>query len=783
MKDCPGKIFENTFKKTFIPIGWMILSVLWGIVPVQSAETVPPLQHAKKVYVSPEGKTYFPQTMPVHMFLSGTESPAGTPEAKAEQPAVKATPTVQFKEGLNVLQNMATQTAWHIYADGTPPETSPSFQNTTVSRQRKQLYAGKALEFQFVPLDSISGSAVTMLSLNGNPFKPFKEVALDFTGEALFVMQYYSVDHVGNAEAVKSLTFQTDLTPPTTRLEFKGVFKDNIISPLGTITFVSDDTLSGVAEIWYQIDQGKLQKYKDPVSVTDLDKGFHQLLFYAVDYVKNQEVAQKTRFYYDATAPTVALGVNGAKYLTPYVFYISSISELRVDTSDDQAQVGEILLTLDDREPMLYKEPFLITEPGMHRINYVVRDQVQNLVEGQWKVYVDQEPPVTEYNIHGPSFWNGDTVIITTDTEIEFTSTDMEANVKEIWYCFDPADCQIYEKRIKFAKEGSWKISYYAMDYVNNLEPAKTLSIVVDNQSNRRVVATTSDQSSLYPKKWFFDEKQGLIGAADLEFFIRISDSDDPKAVSHRIDTTAGDKPTPLFFKSGGKNNLKIDIAGLKEIFPIQIDATPPATQSVFGTANSWKNNQTVFYGPGLVLKLLAKDGGDGIYSGVFKTMYSIDGSDFIPYTDPVQKFFNEKSYLVRYFSVDNVGNIEAVTSHEFTIDLAPPKTTHTIGAPFYGSVLSEHSMITLTSNDGVSGVKNIFYQFDDEPVKSYRNPFTGKSLRELKEGPHTLVYYAEDPVGNAEKTKKFSFSLDHTPPEVKFTVSGEQHENQGKTY
>ena len=67
-------------------------------------------------------------------------------------------------------------------------------------------------------------------------------------------------------------------------------------------------------------------------------------------------------------------------------------------------------------------------------------------------------------------------------------------------------------------------------------------------------------------------------------------------------------------------------------------------------------------------MKLTAEEPNTGQQSGVEKTYYSLDGSGFIPYQDPVRMFFHEKRYEFRYYSVDRVGNSESIRSLSFEV-------------------------------------------------------------------------------------------------------------------
>lgn len=84
-------------------------------------------------------------------------------------------------------------------------------------------------------------------------------------------------------------------------------------------------------------------------------------------------------------------------------------------------------------------------------------------------------------------------------------------------------------------------------------------------------------------------------------------------------------------------------------------------------------------------------------------------------------------------------------------------------GTVFYGKGLA----FTLTSRDGVSGVKSTQYALGG----GYNDYNADVSVG--KEGAQSLYYYAVDFVGNAEKTKSSAFTVDLTAPKTNYEVVG----------
>jgi len=86
---------------------------------------------------------------------------------------------------------------------------------------------------------------------------------------------------------------------------------------------------------------------------------------------------------------------------------------------------------------------------------------------------------------------------------------------------------------------------------------------------------------------------------------------------------------------------------------------------------------------------------------------------------------------------------------------------------------LGKKTTLTFKEYDALSGVKEIYYSFDGNPYKKYRDP-----IQINNEKHYTLKYYGVDNVGNAEKPKQLHLVLDLTAPNTSHKIKGDQHKN-----
>lgn len=266
-------------------------------------------------------------------------------------------------------------------------------------------------------------------------------------------------------------------------------------------------------------------------------------------------------------------------------------------------------------------------------------------------------------------------------------------------------------------------------------------------------------------KKNYVSEDGKIYWNKNLPITITISSPDNPEIKLNK----------PFYLDTEGVNYIRtkweMDSLGnytypLKEqLWEIIADSEPPKTEVKFISKSTYKFKGKKYYSDDLRIELVAEDK----LSGVQKTYYSINGSDFTIYDDHVV-FKNGIDLNIQYYSVDNVGNAENICGYEydydnnklnFGVDENAPVTTIIEG----DTILSPSHIFKLESNDGDGvGVHSIFYKIDSGEFVRYNGSV---SLKELKDGKHKLYYYSLDWINNEENVNEYEFYLDALPPEI----------------
>jgi phosphoribosylformylglycinamidine (FGAM) synthase PurS component len=205
---------------------------------------------------------------------------------------------------------------------------------------------------------------------------------------------------------------------------------------------------------------------------------------------------------------------------------------------------------------------------------------------------------------------------------------------------------------------------------------------------------------------------------------------------------------------------FSVDVAGNQEAVKsqqVQIDTAAPSTSISCngGICGSGFSATTV------TVTLNATDTGG---AGVAATYYTTNGTT--PTTSSTKytgSFTLGSNATVKFFSVDNVGNTEAVRSQLIQIDPTPPVTTITCNnatcAPWYGSSVT----VRLSATDtGGSGVAATYYTTNGTTPTTSSTRYTGSfGISSTR----TVKFFSVDNSGHAEAVKSQLVSIDTTAP------------------
>jgi len=272
-----------------------------------------------------------------------------------------------------------------------------------------------------------------------------------------------------------------------------------------------------------------------------------------------------------------------------------------------------------------------------------------------------------------------------------------------------------------------------------------------------------------------------------LPVYLRLSNNPDNKGSSVLLKSENAPQNTiPFYFDVEGYNSIRspwcVDTNTKQLVYPKQdvifevyADSKPPVTSIDFGNSKILKQKEKIYVSAKTEIKFSASDE----LSGVDKIMYSIDNADFKEYKELVI-LEAEKEYILKYYSYDNVGNVEPVKTINISIDKSGPRTSLEIKGDMYENILSGRSIIILKTEDSISGVESVKVKLDDGPEGNYAGPIY-TSL--ITQGEHKLIYWSTDKVKNQEQERTYDFYVDKTPPTIMQEVVGKSFMLNGKEF
>ena len=472
--------------------------------------------HESRVYISPDGRMYIQKSLPVYLRMATSpDNEAKTYLLRSEVTTKYSNPMYFDTEGYNTIRSpwiVDTITKkpiypqqdiiFEVYADGYPPRTRAKFEGTAGLIKEGRKYFGGDIKISISAIDGLSGIEKTYYSINGENYKEYTG-PVSAAREGEYTLKYYSADNVGNAEEPKEENFIIDFTPPESQYEIKGLLNENFVSPDAEIVISSKDEISGVKSIYYKINNGRLQRYYNPIPVTALGDESGSMSFYAVDNLGNTEkkkiIGNFTpepgqneendnqnvvfRFYIDDTPPEISINIEGNKYEGKYL-YLAQDSKISLEANDDKSGVDKVYYSINNSSlSELYSQPFGIKNQGLQYVNFAAMDFVGNKspLKAE-KVFLDLTAPVTRIDYKGLKFFNRDTFYITENTEIVISSTETESGINKIFYKIDDGDINEYSTPVIIKEGGFHTVSYYGTDNLDNKEAEKLEDFYVDNK-------------------------------------------------------------------------------------------------------------------------------------------------------------------------------------------------------------------------------------------------------------------------------------------------------------
>ncbi|MEI8082057.1 MAG: carboxypeptidase-like regulatory domain-containing protein, partial [Actinomycetes bacterium] len=206
---------------------------------------------------------------------------------------------------------------------------------------------------------------------------------------------------------------------------------------------------------------------------------------------------------------------------------------------------------------------------------------------------------------------------------------------------------------------------------------------------------------------------------------------------------------SPFTVPSDGSHDLQFratDKAGNKE-------STRTATVNVDGSAPVTSDDAPSGWSTATVAVHLV--GSDSL-SGTAKTFYTLGETTPTIEATSATMVSAEGTSTLRFYSIDNVGNTEAVRSKQVRIDRVAPSTTASAPTGWSATAVT----VRLYPSDSTSGVRGTRYSVNGSAAATYTAPITVSA-----EGSNTVAFQSVDVAGNWESTQTVAAKVDYTKP------------------
>mgnify|MGYP000960458310 CR=1 FL=1 len=261
-------------------------------------------------------------------------------------------------------------------------------------------------------------------------------------------------------------------------------------------------------------------------------------------------------------------------------------------------------------------------------------------------------------------------------------------------------------------------------------------------------------QNKIFPsQKMFKDNKRRLFVNMNDGFYFKVSSTKNQNGQKHLLKEENQPQAQKIYFTKEGKNYVfspsAVDTTTKKVVkpqqdvlFEVYADGTAPKT-TIHNNTVAYEKKDTLLFGSDLRIFFSATDN----LSGVENIYYSINEQPYVVFSGDSLKFEDKKFYILKYYSVDNVGNVEQPRSVKFMINKDKPLTNLVVIGPHIDNVVHSSAKVALKPQDAF-GIKPVTkYYIDDQQ----QNP-TGVSTPSLSDrGPFRRIGHA---VGPAKITK-----------------------------
>ncbi len=575
-----------------------------------------------------------------------------------------------------------------------------------------------ATSFTLSGSDATSGVASTLYEIDGGTTQTYTGSAVSIP-QGSHTVSYWSVDTAGNTEsATTSAAIKVDLVKPSTTLTTAPASPDGSNNWFQrssvTFTLAATDATSGVANSYYTIDGGGQQTYSGAVTIST--QGDHTVTYWSVDAAGNTEAAATTHIKLDNVKPVTTIATSPASPDGANSWFQRSSVTFTLGASDASSGTASTLYTVDGGAQQTYSGTVTVSGQGDHTLTYWSVDNADNTeAANTTHIKLDNVAPATTIATTPAAPDGTNNWFKRASVTFTLAATDATSGVANRFYTVDGGGQQTYSGTVTISTQGDHTVTYWSVDNAGNTETANTTHIKLDNVAPANSLALTNKTGGSFVGGSTVYYRGAAVGSFSIQNTVSDATSGAASSTFPALGgtatgwthTTPDVKTTPsggpyvsnLFSWSAGTNSSPTeavtgaDAAGNTTTAPsltFTNDSTAPATTDNTASIGTACKNTTQ------TVTLTPTDSA----SGAATTYYTTNGTT--PTTSSSQgtsiALSAEGTYTIKYFTVDNVGNQEAVKTAAtvICIDKTAPAPTNVVLANGNGTAGTADNRDTL---------------------------------------------------------------------------------------
>jgi Chitobiase/beta-hexosaminidase C-terminal domain len=575
-----------------------------------------------------------------------------------------------------------------------------------------------ATSFTLSGSDATSGVASTLYEIDGGTTQTYTGSAVSIP-QGSHTVSYWSVDTAGNTEsATTSAAIKVDLDKPSTTLTTAPASPDGSNNWFQrssvTFTLAATDATSGVANSYYAIDGGGQQTYSGTVTIST--QGDHTVTYWSVDAAGNTEAAATTHIKLDNVKPVTTIATSPASPDGTNSWFQRSSVTFTLGASDASSGTASTLYTVDGGAQQTYSGTVTVSGQGDHTVTYWSVDNADNTeTANTTHIKLDNVAPATTIATTPAAPDGTNNWFKRASVTFTLAATDATSGVANRFYTVDGGGQQTYSGTVTISTQGDHTLTYWSVDNAGNTETANTTHIKLDNVGPANSLALTNTTGGSFVGGSTVYYRGAAVGSFSIQNTVSDATSGAASSTFPALGgtTTGWTHTTPdvktapsggpyvsnLFSWSAGTNSSPTeavtgaDAAGNTTTAPsltFTNDSTAPATTDNTASIGTACKNTTQ------TVTLTPTDSA----SGAATTYYTTNSTT--PTTSSSQgtsiALSAEGTYTIKYFTVDNVGNQEAVKTAAtvICIDKTAPAPTNVVLANGNGTAGTADNRDTL---------------------------------------------------------------------------------------